>query len=119
MRRCWWSYFDPFRLEELLQQKEKVLQEMSRRENRFEEEFRVMRSRVDTDHARNIADLENQISAIRLEAQSDKQARTFPSACIDCISVLMLAVVWVVCSSWRPTRRLGSSRHFFSVMLRL
>jgi flagellar biosynthesis/type III secretory pathway chaperone len=61
------------RLEELLQQKEKVLQEMTRREARYEEEFRVLRSRMDVEHSRSISELETRISTITMEAQSDKQ----------------------------------------------
>lgn len=61
------------KLEELLQQKEKVLQEYSRREGRYEEELRHVRSKMESEHMRVINELEAQINAITLEGQSDKQ----------------------------------------------
>ena len=66
----------PRRLEELLQAKEKLLRDMSKREERFEDEFRAVRSRADTDHMHAIAALEQEITAIRMEAQSDKIVRS-------------------------------------------
>ena len=64
------------RLEELLQQKEKVIVELNRRESRFESDFRAARAKLDNEHAFRIAELESHINAITTEAQSDKMVGT-------------------------------------------
>ena len=61
------------RLEALIQQKEKVMQDVGRREGKLEDEFRQARSRLEADHAHAIAIIENQLAQITAEQQSDKQ----------------------------------------------
>ena len=85
------------RLEELLQQKEKVIVELNRRESRFESDFRAARAKLDSEHAFRIAELEGQINAITTEAQSDKmvcqssQLGVVVGAFVDIVDIIRLS----------------------------
>ena len=72
---CVAVWFTDARLEELLQQKERLLRDMAVREEKFETELRTLKTAAEHEHMRTVAVLENELSSIRLDAQSDKIVR--------------------------------------------